>query len=102
MPRPGRMNYLISYDIPSDPPGDRRRQRLAKHLEQFGIRIQYSIFECELNPGLLAQIIDRIEQTIDPKLDNVRIYTLCASCTEKVQNMGTLRTLEIQQDCVIY
>jgi len=70
------MFYLVSYDI-SD---DKRRTRLAKTLKDFGDRVQYSVFECNLGGNLLDAMIARIEKIIDQKEDSVRIYTICASC----------------------
>ena len=43
------MFYLVSYDIPDT----KRRTKLAKTLEDFGDRVQYSVFECILDGVLL-------------------------------------------------
>lgn len=45
------MFYLVSYDIPET----RRRTKLAKILEDFGDRVQYSVFECILDEKLLGK-----------------------------------------------
>lgn len=37
--------YLIIYDITDN----KRRRKVSKILEKYGIRIQFSAFECELN-----------------------------------------------------
>jgi CRISPR-associated protein Cas2 len=79
------MFYLVSYDIPDD----RRRTRLAKTIKDFGDRVQYSVFECNLDGNLLDEMISRIEKTVDQNEDSVRIYALCAACERVIQIIGT-------------
>jgi hypothetical protein len=55
------MFYLVTYDIPSSGSGDRRRTQLAKRLEGFGLRVQYSVFEIEISPERLPAIIEELE-----------------------------------------
>ena len=88
MPRPFAMLYLISYDIPSDKPGDRRRAKLAKYLEGRGLRVQWSVFEVMLSPERLPVLIDELEERMDPGADSVRIYPLCGACTGRVHRLG--------------
>ena len=40
-----RRRYLVSYDIANP----KRLRRVAKLLESFGTRLQYSVFECPLD-----------------------------------------------------
>lgn len=78
------MLYLISYDIPDD----RRRVRLAKTLQDYGGRVQYSVFECIMDHDLLTQMVAKIDAVIDAKEDSVRIYALCAGCVGHIQILG--------------
>ncbi|MGE4502866.1 MAG: CRISPR-associated endonuclease Cas2 [Thiomicrospira sp.] len=46
------MMVLITYDISFDDPGGQRRLRhIAKACLDYGVRVQYSVFECELDPA---------------------------------------------------
>jgi len=76
------MRYLVTYDIPDT----KRRTRLAKILEDFGDRVQYSVFECFPDDALLAKMTARITKTILEAEDNVRIYTICAACEKFIKN----------------
>ena len=78
------MRYLVTYDIPDT----KRRTRLAKILEDFGDRVQYSVFECLLDDVLLAKMTARITSTILEAEDNIRIYTICAACEKLIKIMG--------------
>lgn len=79
------MFYLVSYDIPDD----KRRRKLAKAIKDFGDRVQYSVFECNLDDVLKDKMTARIERVIDPAEDSVRIYTVCAACFKEIRIMGT-------------
>jgi len=75
---------IVCYDIPQD----RRRNRVMKTMEAFGYRVQYSVFECDLDARQLARLRRRLLKLIDPECDNVRIYRLCQADAEKTIILG--------------
>lgn len=78
------MTYFISYDI-----ADRKRlHRVAKVLENFGIRIQYSFFECEMEKSQLEDLKDTLLKVINKKEDSLRIYPLCEDCIRLTFTLG--------------
>ncbi len=78
------MLYLISYDI-SD---DRRRTRVMEALKDFGRRVQFSVFECNLGEPDVRELLGRIEFEVDPVTDSCRFYPICAGCGSKLIIMG--------------
>jgi len=78
------MLIVVSYDIPND----RRRTRLAHTLKDFGRRVQYSVFECHLEPDQLDRLRQKVLKLMDEEKDNVRFYRLCAGCTPQVEAHG--------------
>lgn len=80
----GRIRYVICYDIPDD----KRRTRLAKCLDGYGDRIQYSVFEALLGRALFDKLISEIESIINEKEDKVTVYFLCGTCEGKRQSLG--------------
>ena len=70
------MFVLVSYDIPND----KRRTRVMKALKDFGTRVQYSVFECDLTAEQLLRLRQRLRGLVNPKEDDVRLYFLCESC----------------------
>jgi CRISPR-associated protein Cas2 len=78
------MLILVSYDLPND----RRRTRVANALEDFGVRVQYSVFECLLEADQLDRLRARMAKLIEPAEDSVRIYRLCQECAGKVEILG--------------
>ena len=79
------MFYLVTYDIADD----QRRTKVAKILEDFGDRVQYSVFEMALERSeQLDEMRSRLEQVLDPQTDGVRIYLLCQGCRAKIGILG--------------
>lgn len=78
------MIYFISYDV-SNP---KRLNKVAKTLENFGIRIQFSFFECEMEKEQLEELKTALLKIINKKEDSLRIYPLCQDCTAKTTQLG--------------
>ena len=79
------MLIVLSYDVRDD----RRRTRLAHALKDFGERVQYSVFEFQLDDKALDNLRTRVSRLIDPEEDSVRIYRLCRECERNVEIQGT-------------
>jgi len=75
---------LISYDISND----NVRTRLAKRLKDFGRRAQFSVFEAEITPVEMTRLKRSLAGVKLGEHDSIRLYTLCKSCTGKVEIWG--------------
>lgn len=64
--------HLIAYDI-SD---DRRRDHVAKKLQAYGIRVQYSVFLVDLRPAKVHRLLDQLEVLIDNQEDSILVCDL--------------------------
>jgi CRISPR-associated protein Cas2 len=82
----GRHMYLVvSYDIHDD----KRRNRIHKVLKNFGERIQFSVFECDLTKEQLLRMQHMLTRIIkEEDQDSVRFYHLCDSCQRKIDRIG--------------
>lgn len=78
------MFYVVSYDIPSDD----RRNRVHATLKNYGTPVQYSVFECDVDPKQLTELQIRLASLVHPKEDNVRYYRLCKDCLEQTVVVG--------------
>ena len=76
--------YLICYDISND----KNRTKISEELEQYGERINYSVFECFITPAQLNNILSFIEEKMDKKHDSVKYYYICKSCYLKSNELG--------------
>lgn len=75
----------IRYDIPDNT----RRLKIANLLFDFGAeRVQRSVFECHITAAHYRDLCKRLAALLVEEEDNLRLYTLCASCQEKTVLMG--------------
>ncbi|OHD17300.1 MAG: CRISPR-associated endonuclease Cas2 [Spirochaetes bacterium GWB1_59_5] len=82
------MMVLVSYDVAKDDNGARRLRRVAKTCKNYGQRVQYSVFECLVDPAQFATLKQQLERQIDTRLDSVRYYFLGANWQKRVQHVG--------------
>ncbi|ANQ54516.1 hypothetical protein XJ44_08955 [Thermosipho affectus] len=78
------MMYVISYDITND----KRRRKLTKYLESYGVRVQYSVFETELSREQLSILIRELKKRIDEKEDTIRIYPISKDARKSITTLG--------------
>lgn len=90
------MLVLITYDISSeDPEGSARLRRIAKHCLDYGVRVQYSVFECDITPDQWVVLKNKLLQTYQPKTDSLRFYYLGSKWKPKVEHYGAKETVDI-------
>ncbi|MBZ4644019.1 MAG: CRISPR-associated protein Cas2 [Deferribacteres bacterium] len=88
--------YVVSYDV-SD---DRKRYRVDKELKNKGIRVQKSVFECELTESDFLKLKYKLDKIIDLETDSVRYYYLCKHCIEAIETTGNCPNFE-KKDFII-
>ena len=77
--------YVVAYDIPDDG----RRLKLARLLERYGERVQYSVFEMYLTQEEWARLWQALTRILEEGEDHVRVYRLCAVCRKATVVWGT-------------
>ncbi|MEP7284280.1 MAG: CRISPR-associated endonuclease Cas2 [Chloroflexota bacterium] len=78
------MFWVVCYDIVDD----RRRRRVMKTLEGFGRRVQYSVFECDLDNLKILRLEMMLRRVIDEQEDNIRFYPMNEADLQKVKLLG--------------
>ncbi len=78
------MFVVVSYDI-SD---NKRRTKIFKAMKNYGVHVQYSVFECDLQPKPYRAMRDRLAKLIAPKEDNIRFYFLDEDAVAKIDCIG--------------
>lgn len=92
------MRVVISYDV-SD---DRRRRKVAKIMEGHGYRVQYSVFECDLDADQMRALQQRLRPLISKRAgESVRFYPLCADCRRRVGVIGRDNAREVEAVIVV-
>ena len=83
------MMVLVSYDVATtDDGGQGRLRRVAKICKNYGQRVQYSVFECIVDPAQWTLLRKKLEDQIDPSKDSLRYYFLGANWQKRVEHTG--------------
>ena len=66
---------LLAYDISHR----ERLRKVARVCESHGTRVQLSVFELQLKPGELEALQQKLRRIMDPGVDKIRYYRICAA-----------------------
>lgn len=84
------MLVLITYDVSvATSDGRRRLRNIAKICLDHGVRVQNSVFECEVDPAQFVMLKNDLVSTFDPSEDSLRFYFLGKKGHQKIEHIGT-------------
>ena len=96
------MLMLVSYDVnTTNDAGRRRLRRIAKVCEDWGIRVQNSVFECSIDWAQWMALKGRLEAICDPEVDSLRYYNLGNNYQNKVVHYGAKPTVDPVADTLL-
>ncbi len=93
------MLVLITYDVNTQTPqGQKRLRQVAKACEDYGQRVQNSVFECEMDAALYLKVKDRLLCLINPKTDSLRFYRLGS---RKAEHFGAKPSFDVTEVLIV-
>ncbi len=96
------MNVLIAYDVATESAGGRRRLRkVAQACENFGQRVQKSVFECAVSEMQFEELVRRLVEIIDEKEDSLRVYRLIEPKEKYVQIYGVDTSVNFDEPLIL-
>jgi CRISPR-associated protein Cas2 len=96
------MMVLITYDVNTETDaGKKRLRKVAKQCENYGQRVQNSVFECMLDPALLKQLQSQLEKLIDKDKDSIRYYYLGDKWRNRVEHVGAKASLDLEGTLIV-
>lgn len=91
------MMVLVTYDVSTETEkGKSRLRRVSKKCQDYGQRVQNSVFECLIDSGQLKQLQDKLLKIIDPEVDSLRFYHLGDNWKHRVEHVGAKPTIDIE------
>jgi CRISPR-associated protein Cas2 len=89
------MMVLVTYDVNTETPESRRRLRhVARKCQNFGQRVQKSVFECLVDPAQWAGLRQTLVDEINPEEDSLRFYFLGRNWRNRVEHVGAKPSLD--------
>jgi CRISPR-associated protein Cas2 len=95
------MMVLVSYDVAKNDNGARRLRRVARTCKDYGQRVQYSVFECLVDPAQWSKLKSKLMKEIDPKLDSLRFYFLGANWRNRVEHVGAKPVMDPEDPLIV-
>ena len=96
------MMVLVSYDINTNDVAGRRRLRcIARQCENWGQRVQFSVFECLVDPAQWVALRANLVECIDEQKDSLRFYFLGANWRKRVEQVGAKQAYDPQGPLIL-
>lgn len=96
------MLVLVTYDVnTTEGNGASRLRAVAKACRDYGQRVQYSVFEIEVDPAQWTRLKARLESIIRPDVDSLRYYYLRSNWQRKVEHVGAKPAADLNAPLII-
>jgi CRISPR-associated protein Cas2 len=96
------MLVVISYDVSTKTPdGQKRLKRVAEHCLNYGIRVQFSVFECFVDPAQWEVLKTKLLSTYNPNEDSLKFYYLGANWSRRVETYGIKKSFSPEDTIII-
>ena len=96
------MMVLITYDVDTiSETGAKRLRKVAKVCQDYGQRVQNSVFECRLTEAQFVILKNKIENIINLELDSVRFYFLGNNWPRRIEMIGKKDGIDLDGELII-
>lgn len=97
------MLILVTYDISNTDTkaGSKRLRRIAKVCQDYGERVQYSVFECTVDAATYEVLEAELLAEMDEKEDNLRIYRLVEPIKKHVKEFGRFKATNFEDPLIL-
>ena len=97
------MRMIVSYDVSLVSEGGKRRfRRVARICVNYGLRVQNSVFECEVDWANFVDMKAALLSEIDPANDSLRIYHLGSKYRDKTEHYGVKSIPDLKEDTLLF
>jgi len=96
------MLVLVSYDVSTmDAAGRRRLRRVAKVCQNHGIRVQNSVFECNVDSTQWTMLRAQLLEEYSEEEDSLRFYFLGNNYQNRIEHVGTKSTPDVEEPLIL-
>lgn len=96
------MLVLVTYDVNfEEGNGPQRLRRIAKICQDYGIRVQYSVFECDIDSAQWVIFKNKLFSVFDKNYDSLRFYKLGNKGQQKIEHHGAKPSFDIFKDTLM-
>ena len=96
------MLILVTYDVSTvEKAGLRRLRRVARACEDYGVRVQKSVFECQVGQTEWVQLKDRLLREIKSDQDSLRFYYLDETAKQQIEHHGVDKPIDLAEPLIL-
>jgi CRISPR-associated protein Cas2 len=95
------MMVLVSYDVSINENGQKRLRRVARACKDYGQRVQFSVFECKVDPAQWIVLRQRLIDEILLDTDSLRFYFLGSNWKNRIEHIGAKKSLDLDGPLII-
>lgn len=96
------MHVLVAYDVSTDTPsGKRRLRKIAEACQDFGQRVQYSVFECSVTEMQYEELIRRLVDIMSEQEDSLRVYRLAQPKEQFMKVYGVDTAIDFDEPLIL-
>jgi CRISPR-associated protein Cas2 len=96
------MLVLVTYDVSTvERAGQRRLRRVARACEDYGTRVQKSVFECQVGQKEWVSLRDRLLREMNQEQDSLRFYFLDEKALARTEHHGVNAPVDLTEPLVL-
>jgi CRISPR-associated protein Cas2 len=96
------MRVLVTYDVSTvEAAGRRRLRRVAQACEDYGVRVQKSVFECQVGQAEWALLRNRLLTEYDVQEDSLRFYFLDEAAVQRTEHHGIAKPVDLTEPLIL-
>lgn len=96
------MLILVTYDVSTiEKNGQKRLRRVAQACEDYGTRVQKSVFECQVGQKEWIILRARLLKEIDTTQDSLRFYFLDEKAAQRIEHHGTHTPIDLSEPLIL-
>jgi CRISPR-associated protein Cas2 len=95
------MMVLVSYDVAMNENGQKRLRRVARACKDYGQRVQFSVFECNVDPAQWTLLRQRLIDEIIPGTDSLRFYFLGSNWKNRIEHIGAKKAVDLEGPLIV-
>ena len=96
------MTVLVAYDVSTiEAAGRRRLSRVARACKDYGVRVQKSVFECQVGKEEWARLRDRLLNEYKATEDSLRFYFLDETALRRTEHHGVAKPVDLTEPLIL-
>ncbi len=97
------MLVLVTYDVgkTDSQAGQKRLRRIAETCLNYGLRVQKSVFECQVNPAQWERLKNTLLTIYKPETDSLRFYFLGSNWQRRIEHHGINDALDVDEPLIL-